>query len=242
MRGPRTIQRIVQGAALNTQNQSAGESPARQRCRERRRLLLRWRCLLLRRCSLLRRRRGLPVIRIRRCDARALAFDRRWLVFVDWFRERLRIAGRGSRCWRARGFRRRRRSLDHRRWLLMRALVHVPRYALFDTRNAFREYRPALTRNFLLGVEPIQGVGRVEVAAGTTGKRDRNRGKDGGSNQALRAAHRCLASAFRGRRQQGLQRLSAAAQARRRAGIVADHVEPLAGCRCIVGAVGRQGK
>jgi len=63
---------------------------------------------------------------------------------------------------------------------------------MLDAGHTFREDGLALPGQLFLGVEPIHHVGRIEIATGTASERDRNRGKDGGGNQALRAAHRYL--------------------------------------------------
>src|SRR5262245_11109093 len=91
------------------------------------------------------------------------------------------------------GCRRWRRRLSYRWWLilrlLLRTLVKILWDTLLDARHAIREYRFALARNLLFGVEPIHHIGWVETTAAPRQRRG-NCGQDGHSNQALRKTHR----------------------------------------------------
>ena len=129
-------------------------------------------------------------------------------------------------------------------------LVEIFRNALIEARHAAGEHRLALTRQLLLGIEPVEQIGRVEVGAETAraaGKHARKRDEQRGCDQTERAAYgRSLGqtlssrpSALRNRRQQGLQRFGARAQARRRLVVGRDLVQPKPGRRGVVGVEGR---
>src|SRR5262249_5824806 len=71
-------------------------------------------------------------------------------------------------------------------------LVEILRHALLHAGHAVRENRFALARQLLLGVEPVEHVGRIEAAAesaGAAAERARERDQDRGCDQAVRTAH-----------------------------------------------------
>src|SRR6185437_3234846 len=130
-------------------------------------------------------------------------------------------------------------------------LVEILRNALIEAGHAVGEYRLALARQLLLGIKPVEHVGRIEVSAETAraaGKHARERDEQRGCDQTVRAAygrslgqtHSSRPSALRNRRQQGLQCFGARAQARRRLVVGRDLVEPEPGRRSVVGVEGRQ--
>src|SRR5581483_11915733 len=182
---------------------SARKRAARQRRRERRRRLLR---RLGSRRGCLRRR-----IRIGRWRRGALARDllrlgrgRRSRRLFGRLGFAIDLGGRGSllrrsgllalallRCLLGRRGRWRGRLLRDRRnvLLLLGALVEILRHALLEAGDAIGEDGLALARQLLLGVEPVEQIGRIEVAAETAGaarKRARNRDQDGSCDQTLR--------------------------------------------------------
>src|SRR5205085_9077041 len=76
--------------------------------------------------------------------------------------------------------------------LLARALVEILRHALLEPGHALGEDRLALARQLLLGVHPVEQVGRIEIgdaATAAAGQRAREGDADGECDEAFRSAH-----------------------------------------------------
>jgi len=86
---------------------------------------------------------------------------------------------------------RRWRGLDRSRLLLLKllpvdvVLVEFSRHALFEAGDAFGENRLTVSRQFLLGVEDVEHIRRVEARRTASGKNARHGDQNDDSDQTM---------------------------------------------------------